>query len=88
MSLTLLFAAPLALWGVLNFGKALQRNAQPTLRQERLLCGVGGLGLALTLTAWHAKRMAPAWLLLGLSLLALLAWLVSLYRQSLHNTTM
>jgi hypothetical protein len=75
-------------WGLRDLVQAAYPRGGPTARQERLWRGLSRIFLALALFAYSGGRV-PAALLLGATGLGFAAaWLVSVYRQSLHNTTM
>jgi len=78
----------LGVWGGINLCHAVGRRTAPTVRGERMTLGLSDLALALALLAFRCKAPIPGWLLLVGGLCGVCCWLRSVYRQSLHNTTM
>jgi hypothetical protein len=87
MGLILLIVA-LAMWGGLSLLLAWRGREGPEMRRTHLLAGLSGICGALALWTGPRYGWLPATVcgIAGIGCGA--AWLYTLYRHSLHNTTM
>lgn len=86
--MTLVLRIVCSLWGGIYFLRAWRGREGPEQRRAHLLAGLSGIFGALAL--WGAERYGwiPA-VVFGIAGVGCgVAWLTTLYRHSLHNTTM
>jgi len=84
----LVLAAVVLLWGAFGMAGALLIREAPSLRRARLLGGLCGELLGLALLAGGVGHGLPALLFVLAGLGCGAGWLLILYANSLHNTTM
>ncbi len=86
MTLYLIFALLLGIWGVGELIRAIGR--QPSERQNQIIHA--GSNLALAFAAWeaHTSQVKSAWIGLSIGVALLIWWAAGVYAHSLHNTVM